>query len=85
MEAIREGAEDYEYFAMLRARVKALRDRGVSSPLLAQAEDLLVKLPEQVTAAITSGKLGWLQESDRGLMDSARVQVLDMLEKLAKL
>ena len=37
MEAIREGSEDYEYFAMLSARVTELRGRGVKSPALETA------------------------------------------------
>ena len=45
MEAIREGAEDYEYFLMLRARVAELERKGVSSKLVAEAKTLLTAGP----------------------------------------
>jgi hypothetical protein len=83
MEAIREGAQDYEYFAMLRARVAELEQRGVRGPLLAQAKALLTELPVKVTSRLSSSAATWHQEDkDRGLMDEARLQALEMLSKL---
>jgi hypothetical protein len=85
MAAIREGAQDYEYFVMLRTRIAELDRKGVRSPLLDQARKLVVEGPDRVTATITSDNLGWFEPKDRGVMDAVRVEVLDLLEKMQKL
>ena len=85
MEAIREGAEDYEYFAMLRARVEGLERQAVQSTLVAEAKTLLVTGPEQAVAIMGSDKQEWTVPKDRTVMDRVRLQALDMLEKLSKL
>lgn len=83
MEAIREGAQDYEYFAMLRARVAQLERQGVSTPVVAEAKALLQELPVQVTSRLSSGAVAWHQpEKERDFMDAARRQVLVMLSRL---
>jgi hypothetical protein len=83
MEAIREGAQDYEYFAMLRARVAELEQEGGAAPLLAEAKALLQDLPVQVTSRLSSGAAMWHQpDKDRDFMDAARLQALDMLARL---
>jgi hypothetical protein len=85
MAGIREGAQDYEYFMMLRARLAELERKGVKSPLLDRARRLAVAGPDRVVAGITRDNLAWSVPKDRGVMDEVRVQVLDLLEKLAKL
>jgi hypothetical protein len=85
MAAIREGAQDYEYFAMLRQRVAELEQKGVNSPLVGQARQLLAQGPERATANITAGNIVWTEDKDRGLMDQVRLEVLEMLERLARL
>jgi hypothetical protein len=95
IEAIREGAEDYEYFQMLRQRVAELAARGVQNPLLAQARDFMEKGPEEALVDAGSDnlewnqlvqlKLKWNQPRDRSRMDRVRVQALDLLTKLSEL
>ncbi|MEN6642153.1 MAG: discoidin domain-containing protein [Armatimonadia bacterium] len=85
MAAIREGAQDFEYFVMLRSRVAELEKKGVKNPLVEQAKKLLVDGPQRVISGVTDKNLAWPEEKDRGTMDEVRLQVLDMLEKLAKL
>jgi hypothetical protein len=85
MEAIREGAEDYEYFQMLKSRVTELEQRGVKSPVLAETKTFLENAPDEVLSDATTAGLGWDQPRDRGLMDRARVQALGLLVKLSKL
>ena len=82
MAAIREGAQDHEYFVMLRARIAELEAAGVTDPLLAQARELLVEGPLRVTADIAQGTLGWRKEQDRSVMDAVRLEVLEMLWRL---
>lgn len=85
MEAIREGAEDYEYFHMLRSKATALESKGVRSPALAEAKTFLEKAPEEALSDAISTNLGWDQPRDRGRMDRARVRALDLLVKLSEL
>jgi hypothetical protein len=85
MESIREGAEDYEYFGMLRARVAELERKGVQSKLVAQAKTLLVTGPEQATAIMGGENQHWTTAKDRAVMDRVRLQALDLLEKLSQL
>ena len=84
MEAIREGAEDYETFMMLRARVVELERRGVAGKLVAEAKALLVTGPEQAVETTGADKQLWTVPKDRTVMDRVRLQALEMLEKLAK-
>ncbi|MEN6402310.1 MAG: hypothetical protein ABFD94_10240 [Armatimonadia bacterium] len=85
MEAIREGAEDYEYFRMLRARVAELEGKGVQSKLVAQAKALLVTGSEQAVAIMGGEAQKWAVAKDRTVQDTMRLQALDMLEKLGQL
>lgn len=84
MEAIREGAEDYEYFVLLRKRIASLEKKGVPNPTLDRAKALLTQGPARVVAQLDGASLGWRKDFDRGLMDSVRLQVLEMLARLAK-
>ena len=85
MAAIREGVQDVEYFVMLRNRIAALEHKGVKSPLLRDAQKLAVEGPDRVLATIAADNLSWSVAKDRGVMDEVRVDVLEMLTKLAKL
>jgi hypothetical protein len=82
MEALREGAQDYETFVLLRARVAALQQQGVQSPLLSAATTLLTAGPEEAVAIMGADKQQWQVEKDRQVMDRVRLQALDLLEKL---
>lgn len=85
MAAIGEGVQDYQYFVMLRQRVAELQQKGVRSPLVAQAEALLTAGPDRVIATVTPANQTWSEPKDREVMDQVRVEVLELLEKLAKL
>jgi hypothetical protein len=85
IQAIREGAEDYEYFVMLRQRIADLEARGVHTPTLESAKRLLTDGPLRVTREITLDRLDWKVPKDRALMDQVRVDVLESLESLAEL
>ncbi|MBU0609240.1 MAG: hypothetical protein KKI08_15240 [Armatimonadetes bacterium] len=85
MEAIREGAQDVEYFVMLRARAAELERKGATGKLLAEAKALLADGPAQATAIMGGDKQRWATPKDRTIMDRLRLQALDLLEKLARL
>jgi hypothetical protein len=85
MAAIREGAQDYEYFVMLKARIAELEKRGVRSAVLDAAKQLVVQGPETVVAQINAKNLTWDTPKNHEMMDEVRVRVLDMLVELAKL
>lgn len=85
MEAIREGAEDVEYFAMLRARVTDLERRGAKSALVAEARALLVDGPDEAVSIMGADKQRWDVPKDRAVMDRVRLRALSLLEKLSRL
>lgn len=67
-----EGAQDYEYLVMLRARVEQLEKAGKRGPALDRARKLMATLPEKVIKAATV-------DGDRTATDRGRLQVLDAL------
>jgi len=85
MEAIREGAQDYEYLTMLRNRTAELARRGVPAAKLAAARQLLVSGPERVLALEKGPNYRWDETKDRGVQDRVRVEILRALTELAKL
>ncbi len=85
MEALREGAEDYEYFVRLSARVAELEAKGVKSPLLTRAKGLLTSGPDRVVSQITGERLTWTVPKDRAVMDQVRIEALEALSELSKL
>lgn len=84
MEAIREGAEDFEYFRLLRTRVTELRSRGIASDLVRKAEELLTTGPAQVVALMGGERQRWATPKDRGLPDRLRLQALELLVALSR-
>ena len=85
MEAIREGAQDYETFVLLRARVAELTRQGVQGPLLTAATALLTSGPAEAVAIMGADMQPWAVAKDRQVMDRVRLQALDLLEKLSAL
>lgn len=80
MEAIREGAEDYEYLTMLRRRVE---EAGGGGDLVVRARRLLEQGPARVLRAHgDKAGIGWSRDVDRSVADRVRWQVLSLLEKL---
>ncbi|HCU35337.1 MAG TPA: hypothetical protein DGT21_07690 [Armatimonadetes bacterium] len=84
MEAIREGAEDYEYFMMLQARVEELEAAGVSGEAIAAARTLLATAPNRALDIMGPNRQPWMVPKDREVMDRLRLQALGMLERLSK-
>lgn len=84
MEAIREGAEDFEYFGMLARRVAELERTGARSAWAARAEALLVAGPERAVAIMGEDRQRWLTPKDRRVMERSRLQALDLLERPGK-
>ena len=83
MQAIREGAEDYEYFAMLKQRIDGFEARGQDSAALQAAKKLLAEGPSRVTREISVDRIEWDSPKDRALMDQMRIQALDALKALS--
>lgn len=94
-EGIIEGAQDFEYLAMLKDRVAELKKAGRKSADIDAAEKLIVKGPERVInayAADENGKrlkfsklvpsIAWTAANDRSVPDKVRLEVLRLLEKL---
>jgi len=83
MQAIREGAEDYQYFAMLRDRVARLEAQGAKSEALQAARKLLAEGPVRVTREISVERIEWDSAKNRALMDQVRIEALDALKALS--
>lgn len=84
MEAIREGAQDFELFGMLRQRVAGLAAGRALSPAATAAQALLRDGPARVTDQITLDNLGWQVPKDRGVMDQVRLAAMDALVALGE-
>ena len=82
MEAVRESAQDYEYFVMLSKAVERAKAARQSGPAVAEAEKLLSSAAAEVLAADTAKKISWFEPRDRAAADAARVKLLDALAKL---
>jgi hypothetical protein len=82
MEAIRESAEDYEYFVMLRDRIAAAEKAGKKGAAIERAKKLLATAADRVLNAPDADKLIWAEPKDRSLADKVRVEILDALVAL---
>ncbi|MBP7937140.1 MAG: hypothetical protein KA354_21050 [Phycisphaerae bacterium] len=82
MEAIRESAEDYEYFVMLRAATGRGEAAGRSSSALAKARSLATHAADEVLNATGVNNLNWHSPKDRSKADAVRVQLLESLTEL---
>lgn len=89
-EAVREGVQDFEYFAMLKARIAELKAQGKNSRKLRDAEKFVAEAPwkamspyigyEEDKAPEKYNK--WNAERDRSNFDKFRVQALKILAGL---
>ncbi len=82
MEAIRESAEDYEYFVMLRDRIAAAEQAGRKSAAVERAKKLLVTAADRVLNAPDANKLMWAEPKDRTVADKVRVEMLETMSAL---
>jgi len=79
-EAVREGAEDYAYLAMLRDAVAA--HEGEDTAAVRAARELLETLPEEAAGSWEAGGMRWADPRDRSGLDTARERVLRALMAL---
>ena len=84
MEAIRESAEDYEYFVMLRRAIQRAKAAGKAGPETVAAEALLTDGVQEVLALPGVDKLFWHDPKDRGRADMLRIEVLRKLIALGR-
>ena len=93
LEAVREGVQDYEYFAMLDRAIQEASASGVTGPEVEEARRLLATLPlsvlqaggHEIMGSRSLGRHDWLNEKiDRTLADKGRIQVLATLKALAQ-
>lgn len=82
MEAIRESAEDYEYFVMLQAAAKQAEADGKSNPVMIKARSLLTQAADEVLSAAGASALNWHSPKDRSKVDTVRVRLLESLTEL---
>ncbi len=80
MEAIREGLYDHEYLVMLRDRLAEIEKQRPDHPLIKQGRTLLIEGPARVLSAPGTDSAYWAETVDRGVADTVRLQVLDLLE-----
>ncbi|MBI5396171.1 MAG: hypothetical protein HZA91_12820, partial [Verrucomicrobia bacterium] len=85
MEAIRESAEDYEYFVMLRDRIATAEQAGRKGAAVERAKKLLATTADRVLSAPDADKLMWAEPKDRTVADKVRVEILDALVALENL
>lgn len=76
MEAMREGAQDYELLKMLQERVKNARARGTVNAELRLASKILKKDVPEVLTAHTPDRLLWKVPKDRSKADHVRIKIL---------
>jgi hypothetical protein len=81
MEAIREGAEDYEYLVLLRDKVATAGQNA--DPAVARARKLLETACERVLAGETRDNYTWDQDKDRSVADTVRTEILEALVALS--
>jgi len=81
MEALRESAEDFEYFVMLREAVARARP---NHPMLTRAKELLASGARRVLQAENADKISWLDGKDRWIADQVRLEILETLAALKK-
>jgi hypothetical protein len=81
--AILEGAEDFEYLAILRDAVAAATERRPGDPALVEARSCLATAAARVLIASHSGDLAWESAKDRTIADVVRVEIADILERLS--
>lgn len=83
MEAVRESAEDYEYFVMLRTAVERAKAAGNSGAVIAAAEELLVHGADAVLEAQGVSEIRWREPKDRTGAETVRVKILEALLRLS--
>ena len=84
MEAMREGAQDYELLKMLKQRLEAARAKSVSSADLRAAAKVLNEGVPEVLSVHNLDRWLWKVPKDRSAADRVRVDILRLLTSTAK-
>jgi hypothetical protein len=79
MEALRESAEDFEYFVMLK---DAVSKSEPSNPALLKAQELLQTGADRVLKAANADQLEWESDKNRWVAEDVRMEILESLVKL---
>ena len=79
-EAVREGAQDYEYLRMLRDALSKARASGGGAGWQGRAASLLTDGVAEAVRSVAASNQLWHVEKDRSAMDAVRVRALDLLE-----
>ena len=82
IEAMREGAEDYEYLRLLRDRVVALERAGARTNAVISARRLLDTAADRVTVGVGASAIWWAEPKDRSVADDVRLEILEALVRL---
>jgi hypothetical protein len=82
-EAIREGAEDFEYLTMLRRRVAALQESDANYPGLAEAAAFLGASIATVMQSSGATDVQWTSDKDRSSAERMRLAIAAAIEWLA--
>ncbi|MCL4685392.1 discoidin domain-containing protein [Myxococcota bacterium] len=82
MEAIREGAEDYELLARLRERIEEVAHSNPSHPALDRARTLAQTAPARVLAAPGASEFVWSARKNRSAADAVRIEIGETLDAL---
>jgi len=82
MEAVRESAQDYEYFVMLKAAIDRAKAAGRSDDAMRRAEALLKTGAAEVLDAEGAAQLRWHEAKDRTVADRVRVKLLEAMVSL---
>jgi hypothetical protein len=85
MEAIREGAQDYQYLVMLREAVRRFEGKGDGGPVVEKAEQLLEGACDRVLANERVRNYRWDEPKDRAIADRVRIEILEALVELGAL
>lgn len=83
MEAVRESAQDYEYFVMLSKAVERAKAAGAPGTPISAAEDLLAHGADTVLDAQGASEILWHEPKDRTAADTVRIKILETLQQLS--
>lgn len=82
MEAIREGAEDFELLARLRERIAEVARSNPDHPALDRARALVQAAPARVLSAPGADEFAWSTSKDRNVADVVRIEIQQALDDL---
>lgn len=82
MEAIREGAEDFEYLSMLKDRIDELTGQGQTKEIENAKELLKLATNKVINSIEEKTRTIWYADKDRAVADEMREKILDTINSL---